>query len=244
MKQFRRQNWLISYVPHISEKEASVLFTAANKTGIEFQRVLKDNNRSYVAQFGHNGRKIIYKVPREKNQRLWIRFLTIFRASEAKKIINGMMMLSERDIPSTEPVLYAEKRTFGMVTDSWLMYEYNEGKSCLDRPETYPGVVELLRNVHKKNLLHGDPQIRNFIENDGQVALIDAIPKRPFFRPFDFAYEWAYLRRSNPDIEEFYGKIKESRWYRFAVWYDGAERKFVRTRRKLKQFVSPFSTRN
>ncbi|EHO20281.1 hypothetical protein HMPREF9466_01040 [Fusobacterium necrophorum subsp. funduliforme 1_1_36S] len=72
-------------------EEAFSLFEHWKVGGYRLLKVLKDTDRSYVALLEIEGRKFIYKEPREKNHRKWQRFLSIFRGSESRR--EGLQML-------------------------------------------------------------------------------------------------------------------------------------------------------
>ena len=199
----------------------------------ELLEVLKDDTRSKVLRIRFNRSIFVLKFPVEKNQRPWIRLLTLVRQGEAFKNLLGMQLLISKGIKTTVPYLACEYRKSGMVYDSWLLYYYLEGKVCLDRPETYKTVAQLLKEMHKKNILHGDPQIRNFVTSSDELHVIDANPKysRSLYAK---AYEFAYLRKSQPEIEAFFGSMATSLFYKAAVRLDRLDRKIARLRRTVK----------
>ena len=233
MNSFFHKGWrLYSAVP---DAEAKQLFDLIQKGDIQVTEWLKRHSRSDVVAFNFNGKKLVLKIPKEKNRRRWIRLTTLYRKSEAVRNINSMEILRREEIPTSTPVMAAEKKTFGMVTDSWLVYEYLEGESCLDKPSIYPQVVKLLHQIHDSGLIHSDPQIRNFIIHDGGLFVIDSMPSKPFFGPFAKAYEFAYLKKSAPGIESCFGEMNHSLWFKAAVKYDRYARKLATFKKKVKK---------
>lgn len=233
MKKISHQGWTVLLADGVNTQLAHELFESIERQTFTLTNILKDNHRSCVKRINVNSMDLVLKIPKEKNTRKWIRFLTWFRIGEAFKNLRAMALLADIGIKSTAPIIAAEKRKLGMVVDSWLIYNYLDGKSCLDQPQIYPQVIETLKSIHKKGYLHGDPQIRNFIEKENEIYVIDANPKRPGFTGFDFGYEWAYLRKSAPGIEGLFSEILESGWYKFAYYYDLYSRKFSRLKRKI-----------
>lgn len=211
-------------------------FESIQNKEFEIVDVLKDDYRSKVYRIRLSDRDLVLKIPNEKNTQPWIRFLTWFRIGEAFKNIKGMQKLRKLGISTTTPVMAAERRSFGMVVDSWLVYEYLDGHSCLDQKALYPKVVDQLKVLHQKGVLHSDAQIRNFMHLDEKIYVIDSNPKSVSLFGFDKAYEFAYLRKSAPGIEKYYGDINESFLYRFAISYDIYDRKLARFRKKIKRF--------
>jgi tRNA A-37 threonylcarbamoyl transferase component Bud32 len=233
MIKIKIQGWTLLMAQNIPEENAKALFQSVRTSDYQEISILKDTSRSSVKRIQINNKDLTLKIPYEKNNRLWIRFLTWFRIGEAFKNIYGMQKLATHGIPSTIPVLAAERRKMGMVVDSWLLYEYLEGQSCLDRPETYPKVVQMLKQIHAEKLLHGDPQIRNFITHKDQLLVIDANPKDSKSR-FSRAYEFAYLRKSAPDIEPLFGEIRDWFWYKIARMWDSIDRWRARNKARVK----------
>ena len=221
-----------NYFPDATVKELFDTLLSGEYEGGEY---LKKHHRSIVRRFTFKGKELVVKIPLEKNQRLWIRFTTLFRSGEAFRNVKGMDMLSRRNIPSTVPVMAAESRRFGMVTDSWVVYEYLEGTRCFGKEEYFPEVVDCLRNMHSKNLLHGDSQLQNFLYDGNKVCVIDASPK--FSRStFSQSYEFAYLRKSWPAIESYFGPLAQSFPYRLAKKYLFFQRSLAHFRRGIKRF--------
>jgi len=232
MRIIHYKDWRLLISDNLSDDEARSLFDTISDKTYNVKETLKQNQRSNVFRIIHEGQSLVLKVPVEKNKGKWIRFLTWFRQGEAFKNLMGMEKLWSKGIKTTQHVLAAEKRKNGMVVDSWLTYEYLDGESCLEQPQLFPQVVSTLTSMHNNNLLHGDPQVRNFIAADSDIYIIDSNPKSAS-NSFSRAYEWAYLRRSSPDIENHFGEIQNWWLYKFARWYDITERKLKRFKRKL-----------
>lgn len=233
MKVINYQGWTILAADQIEEVAAHRLFDDIQNENFTLKKVLKENHRSSVRRIDVNSLDLVLKVPKEKNTRKWIRFLTWFRSGEAFKNLRSMEILSNLDIKTTIPFVAAERRKLGMVVESWLVYSYIDGTSCLDQPGTYPQVIATLKSIHNRGYLHGDPQIRNFIKKESDIYVIDANPTKAGLTGFDFGYEWAYLRKSAPGIECFFSEILDSQWYKFAYYYDLYSRKFSRLKRRV-----------
>ncbi|TRX53717.1 hypothetical protein FNH22_20395 [Fulvivirga sp. M361] len=229
--------------PAVTEQVARDLVKRIEGKDFTVTEILKDTSRSTVYRIAVGKMDLIYKIPHEKNSRHWIRFLTLFRSGEAFKNIQGMVLLEKEGFQSIKPILACEYRKKGMVMDSWLLYEYLPGSSCLGHEETYPDVVKLLSDLHQSNLLHGDPQIRNFLVKGDQLYIIDASPKRSGSK-FKKRYEFAYLRKSAPDIEKYFGDYINSFYYRIAIKYDLYNQRITSIKKTLKAIISGNKSKN
>lgn len=135
-------------------------------------KVLKDDRRSFVFVAQIDGVRYVVKNPRDKNRRLWIKFLTLFRQSEAVMALKSMETLLGLGISTTKPIASIEKYSFGMVVEGWMVYEYLEAKpiNTSDIPKSY----DLLCSLHEVGFLHGNPQEQNFLQIDDKIVTIDA----------------------------------------------------------------------
>lgn len=199
---------------------------------------LKNNARSRVLLIEHKGQKAILKSPREKNTRRWIRFTTLYRKAEAFKAFSNMHKLRRLGIRTNTPLMVMEKRKLGMVVDSWLLYEFMAGEPCQEIH--YTGVVDALKSLHSKNLLHGDAQLENFLVNQEGIFVIDAKPKKPLFGNIAKYYEWLYLLRSETEIEKFLDLPTRDRSFRIAkiyshIYWKWRRRKYKRRQKKKKK---------
>lgn len=206
---------------------------------IPIEKEVKNTARSRVLLLNHAGKKIILKSPREKNKRKWIRFTTLYRKGEAFKTIDNMDKLEHLGIESNKPLLAMEKRRFGMVVDSWMIYEYLPGEVC--REKDYPDVVKKLKEIHAKHILHGDAQIENFLNSESHIITIDFSPKKALFGNVSRFYEYFYLQRSAPGIQEFFDLPDHALAYRIAQAYSRlywSWRDFKKKRRTQRNHIS------
>ena len=232
---YKQGNKRILIGTQLGETEAYEIVSLVESKNFEIIEVLKDHPRSKVSRIRLNNLDLVLKVPREKNSKPWIRFLTLFRKSEVFKNLTGMKLLNSLGIKTTTSYLACEYRNWHMVTDSWLLYFFLDGKECLDLEETFESVVSTLSSMHEKNILHGDAQIRNFLIAGEDPYVIDANPKKSK-STFTKALEYAYLKRSQPEIERYFNdKISKSSIYKFAVKYDKFGRVLAKKKRAFKK---------
>ncbi len=237
MKIFKYNEWRLLVPSGTSKEEAQALFDSIDSSKYKLVSTLKANQRSKVSLINFNSQQLVLKIPVEKNDRIWIRLMSLFRSGEAFKNLLGMGILNDNGIKTTIPVLAAEKRVFGVVINSWLIYHYIDGKPCLNEEQNYPDIVNTLKEIHSKKLLHGDPQIRNFIEKNGDIYAIDSNPKKPGITGFDFAYEWVYLRKSAPGIERFFGEVINSFWYKSAFKFDVVNKTTSQIKHRIRSWL-------
>jgi len=138
----------------------------------ELPTTLKDDRRSLVKKGALLGKTVVAKKPRHKLRKRWAQLLSMLFDGETKKTFNALMEFNNQGIPSIEPLLALEKREFGRVTDSWLVYEFREGQPC--GAESLSEVVDTLHHLHKQGYRHDDPNFGNFIRDpNGSMFLID-----------------------------------------------------------------------
>ena len=202
----------------------------------ELPRTLKDDKRSLVKQGTLFGKTIIAKQPRDKNRRLWIRVLSFFRASEALSAQQTLSQFAELGIESVSPLCVLEKRKFGCVIDSWIVYEFREGKeSSLTE---LPDIITLLQQLHQNGFRHDDPNFGNFlIDSAGKLFLIDCKGKKRLGYFSDY-YDFMLLSQRNEGIpfQELISRanINTSHFgFRLAEFYSSYKRK--RTEFKAKR---------
>ena len=196
---------------------------------------LKNDQRSLVLLVTHMGKKLILKSPLEKNRRKWIRFTTLFRNGEAFKAILNMERLNNVGIRTNNPVMAIEKRVFGMVSDSWILFEYEEGEPCAE--EHYALAVQKLKEIHTKGILHRDPQIRNFLYNGKEVITIDCNPKRIWLGNISKAYEYIYLEKSAEGIDKHFTFSRDTLSYRIAKKYSILYWSWRRIKKKIRREI-------
>ena len=196
-----------------------------NKTEIEFLKIildkkyntikiLKDDKRSLVEIIEINEGKFVLKIPKEKNNRKWQRFVNIFRGSDSFRNYHTMDKLEKIGINSTKALFAAEIRS-PFVTDSFLIMELLEGEYI--GSEDYQRVIKELSNIHSKGYLHGDSQIQNFMLKDDKIYSIDLRLQKNIYGSIGEMYEFIYLRESCKEIDEYYDEIR-NRWSFKIAW--------------------------
>ncbi len=196
----KKGNWVGYWCDDLSAGLTSItdLLALTRQSG----DIIKDDHRSQVKIIVSNDHTIVVKQPRDKNRRLWARLLTLIRDSEVKRSLRDLSVLQHKGIETLRPIGAIEKRCWGMVTDSWLVYFYLYGRPC--REEDLDLVLATLQAVHRAGFRHEDPHIRNFLYDGRDVFVIDCRGKPRLGRVSD-CHELLMLKR---ELER--GKAGES----------------------------------
>jgi hypothetical protein len=200
----------------------------------EFPDSLKDDRRSLVKKGTLSETVVVAKQPRDKNRRKWARFLSIFRDAEAKKTLKSLLQFQQLGIESVKPICVLEKRRNMQVVDSWLIYEFRQG-----RPSTIsslPEVVTQLTKLHKNGFRHEDPNFGNFLIGSDEVMFLIDCKGKPKGGSFGAYYDFMLLSLRNDGVssEQVDALIEvdiTSAGYQFAKAYAG----YISARTTLKQ---------
>ncbi|WP_081982628.1 lipopolysaccharide core heptose(II) kinase RfaY [Cetobacterium sp. ZOR0034] len=171
-------------------------------------KVLKDDKRSHVLLIKVDEEQYVYKVPKEKNKRVWQRILSFFRGSESRREYSNCLRISELGFKGATPIMYWEKRVFGMCFDSFFISSYLEGKTATINELFF--VKNELEKIHKKGYLHGDSQLDNFMILKDEVYLIDVKLIKNKYGKAGAAYEFIYLEESCHKEIDIYDKTSLS----------------------------------
>lgn len=204
----------------------------------DFPITLKDDKRSLVKRGELFGAEVVAKNPRDKNRRKWSRFLSLFRQSEARKTLGTLTDFWKKSIPSVKPICVLEKKAFGFVTDSWLIYEFKEGEAS-DANKLH-GIVLLLNGLHRYGYRHDDPNFGNFlVDEEQQLFLIDCKGKSRLGSFSDY-YDFILLseRNHSVDFEQLVSMAdidKSSMAYRLARFYALYKEKRTQLKKRIRR---------
>ncbi len=203
----------------------------------ELAETLKDNHRSLVLKGTLNGKTIVAKQPRDKNKRLWARILSYVEPSEAAQTLESLELFDQLGIASVQPILVLEKYVFGAVVDSWLVYEYREGRASQEHH--LPRLIEFLHQLHTAGFRHNDPNLGNFlIDSEDEMFMLDCKGRKRSGN-FSDANDFFLLKKINKTLSNF--KLSDVQhldrfsWgYRLALAYNKVKhaRSFIKDRIK------------
>jgi heptose II phosphotransferase len=169
---------------------------------LEPRHVFKSNARTYSALLDIDSQAVMLKVPRSRNHRKWERFLTLFRASEGIRTFNNLDHMQALGMNAPQPLIAAERRRFGVATDSFACYAFEHGRPA--GPEDASDLLAALGRLHDLGYLRTDPQAANFLVSDRGIVFIDFRLKKPVvFARFRKRLELAKLARVYPGCRPY-----------------------------------------
>ena len=174
-----------------------------------------DPRRSQVRLLDTPSGKLLVKQPIDKDRRLWIRFLTLFRDSEAMASLRSMQILQAHGIGTNTPLLCVEEIRFGMTVRSWMLYTYLAGEPVTQQDSA--AIFELVKRIHAIGYLHGDTQLRNFLKRDGEILTIDCKLKPRLWGRISEQLEFIRIARANPYAQPLLQSHLVS--YRIAMYF-------------------------
>ena len=222
-------------------------FSVENATSLlqdisSFDRILKDDRRSLVKLGEVDGQRIVAKQPRDKNDRKWMRLMSLFYPVEARRTFYTLIEFEKKGIESLKPLCFIEKKKFGMVIDSWLLYQYREGRESTKSDLLQ--IVQLLQVLHSNGYRHEDPNFGNFlVDNAGVMFLIDCRGKSRSGLYSDY-YDYMSLEGlggfTQQEVEELVDVKRASFGYYRAQFYRG----YRRVRSKWKVLIGRKKSKN
>ena len=197
--------------------------------------VFKDDRQTFSALICLDGDAYVLKIPRDRNNRRWQRLLSVFRASDAVRHYHSMARLQELGLSGPEPVIAVEKRRWGMVIDSRLLYRFREGRKATR--EDGPLILPHLLALHDAGFLRNDPHAKNYLIDDGEVVFIDFRLTKPLLlRRFRLRRELALFLKTSPSAWHHLPRDVADSWsLRLAVAFDEAARVIRHARRRLRE---------
>lgn len=178
------------------------LVNKIKKEEFKIIKSLKDDNRSVVRLIEIDGDRYVYKIPKEKNKRIWQRITSLIRGSESKREYANYLRIQKLGFKGPIPIMYWEKKVLGVCVDSFLVSSYLSGKPATQKDLKI--VENELKKIHEKGYLHGDSQLSNFIVENDEIYLIDAKLMKNRYGKAGEVYEFIYLEEScHKDIDGY-----------------------------------------
>ncbi|WP_196800646.1 lipopolysaccharide core heptose(II) kinase RfaY [Thioalkalivibrio sp. ALMg11] len=195
--------------------------------------MFKNDGQTYSGLVEIEGQTYVLKVPHARNSRLSQRLMSFFRPSSAVRQMESMVQLRQLGLRTPEPVCAGERRAMGMLTDSFLLYEYAEGRKAT-RDDAALLTPELLR-LHEMGYTRNDPHAKNYLIDDEGVVFIDATLRRPrLFRTMRLRRELIRFTSTSPTALAYIPDRITSSWaYQLARGFTGVTQWWKHTRRRL-----------
>ncbi len=163
------------------------------------RQVLKDDSQSLVYRITHAGEDLVVKAPRRRNRSVVERLRTLVRAGKATRMWCGLCKLRELEIPVPEPVLLAQRRCWGMIVDSFLVYRYVPGEPIT--AADIPAVDALLERLHGHGYLRHDAVNHNYLKSGNDIVCIDVTLRKPlFFKKTQCLLEHLSFHQHRPEM--------------------------------------------
>ncbi|MBE0487013.1 lipopolysaccharide core heptose(II) kinase RfaY [Marinobacter sp.] len=217
--------------------EATSLVDDYLDRNLELVDALKDNPHNYVARVNTTSMPdLVLKEPRKRNRRRWERMMTRFRDGEALRVFDSHIKLEELEFHCPKAVLAAELREKGVVTDSFFLYQYQQGKPAMD--EDAERVAHELQRLHSLGYTRGDPKAQNFLVHEGKVHFIDfKLSKPTVFKKHSTRMEYAHFLHTMPEgIHYLPESEKNAAGFKFAVWLRRSVSDLKRKKREWREY--------
>lgn len=145
-------------------------------------KVLKAGRSSTVIKTVIDGKTLVVKRYNIKDSWHWLRrSLRTTRAAESWRLANLLRLVG---VPTAKPVAFIEKRMLGFRNKSYFVMEYVAGEHAGDYFAKYKEddahfekvglrVVNLLNNLAKLRMSHGDLKVTNILIQEDRPILID-----------------------------------------------------------------------
>lgn len=176
-------------------------------------QVIKDGDACHVSRLVWNHKDVVVK--RYNHQGLIHSLRHTLKKSRARKAWLHARRLAALSIATPRPVAYIEHRRGFLIWQSYLVTEYVEGQMLYDfirddkipeqqRLDTMRRVVELLDELWKHGITHGDLKHTNVLVTESGPVLTDLDAMA--------AHRWKVLYKSKrkKDMERFLRKTSES----------------------------------
>ena len=177
----------------------------------DHRQILKDDSQTLVYRITHAGEDLVVKSPRRRNRSGVERLRTLVRAGKAMRMWRGLCKLHELEISVPEPVLLAQRRRWGMIVDSFLVYRYVPGEPIT--AADIPAVDALLDRLHAYGYLRHDPGDHNYLKSGNDIVCIDVTLRKPFFfKKTQCLLEHLSFHQHRPEMWLFYHAPSVPAW--------------------------------
>lgn len=185
---------------------------------IEIFQEFKVTQRNYVAGVEYRDRKYILKSPRNEYRIPQRKIQTLFKRGEVLTTLININELLEKGFNEfSRPLLAGVKRKNGMICDSFLIMEFEEGRGI--KIGDLGKIIEFGKKIHGIGRYHGDFNISNFLMTSKGLKVIDTQGKKYFFGTYRKHYEVLtftkdlFILENHLDGIEMFNYPKDSFYY-------------------------------
>lgn len=216
MRENKYKEYNLYFLNEVGESLAKKVINKEYKVLEEF----KNTERNYVAKIEIDGKKYVLKSPKAETVIPQRKIQTIFKKGEGLTSFYNIEKAKKEGIDYfISPICVVVKRGI-FLKESFILMDYIVGDKIRTK-EDIDKILDMIKEIHKKGIYHGDLNTSNFIKVDNEIKIIDSQAKREKFWNFKRAYDILTLKRDllvlelNYDIDKRY-EIKKGIGYTLA----------------------------
>lgn len=197
---------------------------------------IKDTKRNFVSLIEIDGRKYIYKEPRNEFRIPQRQFMTFFKKGEVlNTLINIDKMIEEYNIYDyVRPYLAIVKRSKNFINFSAILFEYiADGEELFDKDLGI--LVKKMQKIHDLGYYHGDFNPTNFLINkNNEIKILDTQAKKMGITKYRAHYDMLTMQENYINMKYPYSKtpsyflalaVKKFKRLKWVSWIKGKKKK-------------------
>lgn len=163
----------------------------------------KNTERNYVAKIEISDKFYVLKSPKAETIIPQRKIQTIFKKGEGLTSFINIDRAKNMGLDFfIEPLAVMVKRGL-FLKESFILMEYIEG-DIIRTIEDIDKIMEMVEEIHKKGIYHGDLNTSNFIKTENGIKIIDTQAKKERFWHFKRAYDILTLKNDLLVLEREY----------------------------------------
>lgn len=199
IKNILYKEFKIYYKNEENKKIAEVVLDKNYKVVKEY----KNTERNYVAKIEISDKFYVLKSPKAETIIPQRKIQTIFKKGEGLTSFINIDRAKNMGLDFfIEPLAVIVKRGL-FLKESFILMEYIEG-DIIRTIEDIDKIMEMVEEIHKKGIYHGDLNTSNFIKTENGIKIIDTQAKKERFWHFKRAYDILTLKNDLLVLEREY----------------------------------------
>lgn len=154
----------------------------------------KDTERNFVGKISVSGEIYVLKSPKAETVIPQRKIFTMFKRGESLNSLINLDMYREEGLNYFIVPLGVIVERDIFIKKSYILMEYIEG-DILRTIEDIDEVMDIVNDIHKRGIYHGDLNTSNFIKTKDGIKIIDTQGKRERGWNFKRAYDILTLKR-------------------------------------------------